>query len=254
MKSQFEFSISSLISVIAEKTENFVAHIIGLISTYKEEKPLLIVLAEHKLYAGSELDAFKGIGDALEQADSNPEQNVLLCSFMPKQDLLDIDPDFSLFMKMPNAYFSQLPLFSLRLSKEAISGEMKIKASEAAAGFISRLNHDLAKYLHENDSSVVNEAISKKEATIKMAKKYFPELLELTGRDLILKIVSICNNLKVEPVMLGKEIRGVYCDVEGTLLSKGIVNETVLSVLKTFESLGFEVTIWTLGDLSLIHI
>lgn len=56
-------------------------------------------------------------------------------------------------------------------------------------------------------------------------------------------------DLPVFQLMKDREISGVYCDIEGTLLVDGILQEQVLDQLEAFEAQGLSITIWTLGSL-----
>jgi hypothetical protein len=50
-----------------------------------------------------------------------------------------------------------------------------------------------------------------------------------------------------------KIIPGVYCDIGGTLLQNGAVNQAVLKMLKDFEAEGKQIILWTNGNLDEIR-
>jgi hydroxymethylpyrimidine pyrophosphatase-like HAD family hydrolase len=50
--------------------------------------------------------------------------------------------------------------------------------------------------------------------------------------------------------MKGQKLNGLFCDIEGTLFSNGVLNAHVLATIKQNEAEGKEITLWTDGNLT----
>lgn len=241
-------SISDRIAVIAEP--QFAQYMSGIATTYTNEKPLLIVLAERKLTDSENRQSCNGVRDALEHAEANAEQNVLLLSFFKLEQLVQRKEDTALFLQLPNAFFAELPMKAeLVLERHDNTDEVRKIAGKALASLVFALNHTTEKYFSATEELVV-AMLTERAAEVKRAQTYFPELRDLSGKAFITELKKLRDALPVAEAMPGKEIVGVYCDIEGTLLIDGVLQEAVLTQLHDYAAQGSQVTIWTLGNVA----
>jgi hypothetical protein len=241
-------SISDRIAVIAEP--QFAQYMSGIATTYINEKPLLIVLAERKLTDSEHRQSCNGVRDALEHAEANAEQNVLLLSFFKLELLIQRKEDTALFLQLPNAFFAELPMKAeLVLEKHDNTDEVRKIAGKALASLVFALNHTTEKYVGATEESVA-AMLAERAAEVKRVQTYFPELRNLSGKAFITELKKLRDALPVAEAMPGKEIAGVYCDIEGTLLIDGVLQETILAQLHDYAAQGSQVTIWTLGNVA----
>ena len=234
------------VQVIAE--QNFVQYIAGISATYAEEKDLIIVLAERKLNEQEKRSELNGILPALELAEMNPEKNILLASFLGLEEILKMKEEFALFLSLDNSFFLQLPILELSLERVKLPDKFKEFTIKAIANMLVKLDHNLARYLVFPEEKIEIQILNKK-SELERAKRYFPELRGLSGRDLIRQLSKLRMSLPIFQLMKDREISGVYCDIEGTLLVDGVLQEQVLDQLEAFEAQGLSITIWTLGSL-----
>ncbi len=237
--------ISDNISLIAEPS--FSEYASYLIGSYTDNEPLMIVVAEHSI-GGCALSEFKGIADALEAAEADLTQKVLLISTLQLSTLLLQNTDLALFLRLPNAFFARLPFAKITFEKAEYTDVMKAQAVKSLTNLVRTLNHATEKHLHDN-GEVIDQMLMQRNAQVKRIQSHFPELHNLTGKDFITELKRISTELPIKKAMPGKEISGVYCDIEGTLLIDGAVQRAVLQQLHDYEAQGLPVTIWTLGDI-----
>jgi hypothetical protein len=80
------------------------------------------------------------------------------------------------------------------------------------------------------------------------AREYFPSLLDSSDDDVLDFIAGA--EVEIPLVMEGAELPGVFCDIDGTLLSDGKPKADVLATLAKYEAEGMLITVWTRGDVS----
>lgn len=239
--------ISDRIQVISEP--EFAQTIAPIAHTYAGDKPLLIVLAERKMTSNELRQNCNGVDEAHTHAMEKPEQNVLLVSFFTPQQLKKQKPETALFLQLENAFFAQIPLGKkIALTKNTDGHDQSI-AANALVRMVSTLNHTTQKYLDSTEESIA-DTLAIRLIEVKRVQTYFPELQNLSAKAFITELKKLNDRLLVTEVMPGKEIPGVYCDIEGTLLVDGIPQESVLAMLQEYESQGVPVTIWTLGNVA----
>ncbi len=239
--------ISDKITLIAEPA--FAQYISGIARTYTNEKSLLIVLADRKISMSEKRTALNGVAEALAQAEANAEQNVLLLSTYALEYILEKKEDFALFLQLPNAFFGRIPLTELTLEKKGDVDAVKAAAVKGLAGLLSVLNHTTEKYLNGNEDAI-NRILTERIVEVKRVQAHFSELQGLSGKGFITELKKLCMLIPIKQAMPGKEIFGVYCDIEGTLLIDGAIQEAVLEQLHNYAVQGSQVTIWTLGSVS----
>lgn len=214
-------SISDNISLIAEP--KFSEYASYLIESYIENEPLLIVVAEHSI-GGCRLQELKGVDDALEAAEADPAKRVLLVSTLSLHTVLKMKQDLGLFLQLPNAFFARLPFESKKIGlvKTDFTDEMKAAAAKSIADLVHRLNHTTEKHLH-NSEEAIGDVLVQRNTEVNRVKSHLLELRNLAGKAFIVELKKLCSELPIKPVMPGKEISGVYCDIEGTLLIDGVI-------------------------------
>ena len=242
-----KISISDNIAVIAEP--QFAQYISGIAHTYTDEKKLLIVLADRKLSQSECRTNLNGVTDALAHAESDAQQQVLLLSILPLEYVLEKKEDFALFLQLPNTFFGRIPLTQITLEKEVDADVIKMGVIKSLAGLLRTLNHTTEKYLNA-DEDTIHGILAQRSVEVKRAQAHFSELQGLTGKEFITELKKLCTILPIQQVMPGKEISGVYCDIEGTLLVGGSINGLVSRLLQSYEKEGLPITIWTLGNVS----
>ena len=242
-----KISISDNIAVIAEP--QFAQYISGIAHTYTDEKKLLIVLADRKLSQSECRTNLNGVTDALAHAESDAQQQVLLLSILPLEYVLEKKEDFALFLQLPNTFFGRIPLTQITLEKEVDADVIKMGVIKSLAGLLRTLNHTTEKYLNA-DEDTIHGILAQRSVEVKRAQAHFSELQGLTGKEFITELKKLCTILPIQQAMPGKEISGVYCDIEGTLLIDGAIQEAILQQLHDFAAQGSQITIWTLGNVS----
>jgi hypothetical protein len=215
-----------------------------------QDGELLLIFAESKLadQSGRRSDFF-GLNFASNIIEvKNP---IILFSFLPEEFFVSSDKadKFNAFMAKKGCGFLQLPFGPEQiLSKynELLNTE---KEEDLLAIEINRINTfetEMAKIQHSSYRSVGVSSDRDKEIVVKAVSE--ARKLGLSGSDE--EIINQIINFKRQPknsIFAGKFFPGVFCDLEGTLLKDGIVDNIMLELLRNF-SKEKPITLWTGGD------
>ena len=92
---------------------------------------------------------------------------------------------------------------------------------------------------------------NKRDLGFKKARKVFSML---SDRDdaYVLKFLNRASAARLE-IRTGEDLTGIFCDIEGTLFTKGVLNEAILKFLHDYAAEGKEITLWTDGSISVIR-
>lgn len=223
-----------------------------------------LILLENPRWWKEYID-FIGMDDAYDILASNPKEEIILVSSIPKQSFLSNEQlsakqnIFEFLISHPNVKVLQIPfsaqdITELDFNETTSYGENYLSlADDIAKWNILRVRHSLQgildPYHPQNDWQ--QERIQR---TFEEAKKYFPWLDTL---DKMLDFITHVN-IDIPEKMKGKRITGVYCDVDGTLIDYvGIhsgkewtqkLRQSVVDLLKKYETEGKDIYIWTGGD------
>ncbi|MCX6751227.1 MAG: hypothetical protein NT161_00430 [Candidatus Nomurabacteria bacterium] len=190
--------------------------------------------------------------------NQNNERKILLYGFSNLDAIRKIKPKIDLLLAKENVKFTRLPF----ATKDAInilnSGMNKYIVGDKLQEIQDKeISHEVSVLLHAISNVRSAEDISQADPsrlarTIIEAKEYFPALIDKTDKEIVEFLFAIRQN--VPEVMKGKNIEGVYCDIEGTLFNGEELNTKTLDILKKFEAQGKNITLWTDGDITKLQI
>ncbi len=178
---------------------------------------------------------------------------IVIASFFTLQQFKDYnkgDKEIQYLVTRPNIRFLRLPFTPTTLLNHLLqeapitqNQDDTAKAEQELYDYkISILKHDL-KNLKNSRNTEHHEQF------IERAKEYFPDWTDKTDQEIIQYVEE--SNLLARTITQTKEMEGVYCDIEGTLIVDSKVNSAVLSQLADFElKEGKKITLWSGGDIT----
>ncbi len=208
---------------------------------------LTVVVVENRAN-NAMLQHCTGITMAIDFLRNNPDKKILLSGILPIEMVRKQKPEVDILLKNKNVRFLELPYSiedTINIWKESSTFSVDSTAiTTYNRSIITMILHclkvaDPKQPRDSHEESMVNEAVLK-------AKNYFPYLTSLSN-DKILDFLLEASAGR-ELVRKGEYLEGVFCDIEGTLIVNGNINEKVLSVLKKYETEGKQITLWTDGN------
>ena len=221
---------------------------IGAFENAEDFRDMHIICIENKS-DNHKLQDFYGVTLALNVLREKAKAKILLYHVNPLSYITHQKPEIGLVLKHDNVFILEAPFTMEMLQNVFTSPKPVIETSYAITDemgkYLSRLFHDL-KYVKGWDESPVPAEDGRFVKIMQLAKSYFPTLKEKSDAE----IVTFLKETKVDRplVMKGRYLEGVYCDVEGTLLVDGKLNEKVVKALSYYWSEKKKITIWTDGD------
>ncbi len=194
---------------------------------------------------------FEGVDQALKILKKDPQAKIVLTSIMSLKGVQKRKPEIDVVLKYENVRFTdvikmglELPtIFQKRPEYTAVYTLSNVVEQELRSIFHTMGKVEDWNNPEKNNKKWFNEGLKK-------VREYFPSLQNATTDEIKAFLADVSS--KREEVMKGQELDGVYCDVEGTLIVEGQINQAVLAKLKSFENEGKVITVWTDGDLALI--
>lgn len=179
---------------------------------------------------------------------------VVFTGFLPEHYFDKRHKEVKEYLKLPNMHYIQFPFHPEDLIKiltaastvETSKEDQKEVADQLRLHFkttlLGKMKHDLP---YAESSKQYGEP-EHHEQIIAKARKEF-DMHERTTDEQVLYFIKN-TKLELEKVREG-EVKGVFCDIDDTLLLRdGSINEKVLVLLSEYEKEGKEVSIWTGGD------
>lgn len=210
----------------------------------------MTIIANETSLDGHFLQNCHGVSLALDILRKDPSARVTLLGYLPLAMIRLKKPEIDVLLRNQNFRLLDLP------TSPATIIEAWQQATEDAQDADPEA---LAKYAMQQIRIIVHgikvadpkNPTDQREAEmvargISEAKAKFPSLEGRPDDEIIDFIYDSLKNR--EEVRKGESLAGVYCDVEGTILVNGNVNQEVVEQLSQYEADGKQVTLWTDGD------
>lgn len=190
-----------------------------------------------------------GVDMALNILRKDPSAKIVMYAFLGENAIRKMKPSLDIVLKHENVYLVGAPFTSETLqnvfqSKREYAVDLGAVTKEVQH-YIVEILHAL-NYVKDWEHPQPHEE-SSIERGVKLAKKYFPDLSEKSNTEIFSFLRSVSTDR--EEVMKGKEVNGVFCDIEGTILIDGKPNAEVLTLLEKYNNEGKTITLWTDGNL-----
>ena len=190
---------------------------------------------------------------AREKITEKDDQKILLYAMQSLSSFQKESPQIHTLLAKKNVRFTQFPfsaetlvgLFTKESDIKVDEGELSKQRNEELVREIRMIRHIIGNSRGSEDLS--SYPPDRLEQFLQRSKKAFPDLTDKTDKEVFDFMYSI--EFEVPEKMKDQIIEGVYCDVEGTLMVNGELNNNVLNKLKEYEAQGKQITIWTDGDL-----
>jgi len=190
---------------------------------------------------------------AREKITEKDDQKILLYAMQSLSSFQKESPQINTLLAKKNVRFTQFPfsaetlvgLFTKESDIKVDEGELSKQRNEELVREIRMIRHIIGNSRGSEDLS--SYPPDRLEQFLQRSKKAFPDLTDKTDKEVFDFMYSI--EFEVPEKMKDQIIEGVYCDVEGTLMVNGELNNNVLNKLKEYEAQGKQITIWTDGDL-----
>jgi hypothetical protein len=218
--------------------------------------PLLdtTIIAVENTLNGRRLSEHTGIDIAYEILIKEPNRKIILYSPVQIEFLLKKKPNLKIILGKPNVRLMESPFSPKNMvlvfetkNFEIDPLETKDALSEELRGHLSSIWHDLRKA-----SDPLNPGTGWQADIVALgfqrAKEIFPMLIDKDNA-FILNFLEEISSIR-EEVRKGESLSGIFCDIEGTLFSNGILNNAVLEFLNKNKKEGKEITLWSDGNLS----
>jgi hypothetical protein len=190
-----------------------------------------------------------GIEIALEMLRKDPATKVILYGFLPIEYLQAKKPEIDIVLKYENARFIRAP-FTMEDFADIFNQKNTIELTYTITDEIRRklgvINHSLG-HVKDISNPKPGYEVGEIASAIQMTKEYFPAVHHFSDLEVLQFLKSVSADR--EEIMKGQEISGVYCDVEGTILVNGDLNQSTIELLREYEQQGKKITIWTDGDI-----
>jgi hypothetical protein len=205
-----------------------------------------IILAENDINNNT-LQSCYGVTLALNILRKNPNTKIILFGILPIEQIRKVQPTLDIVLKYENVYFFNcIPneLRNLTFEKNQNSGDYTV--SQEANKYIMEILHTMKYVANWNNPANENER-SRIAQGIERTKKYFPVLENASNEEIF---VFLEKTVVREEVKKGEFLPGVYCDVEGTLLVDGKINDKIMNLLQKFQQESLMINIWTDGNVN----
>ncbi len=211
---------------------------------------VMFVFVESKAN-GANLQDFTGVNTAIEILKSNAQEKILLAGFTPLEWVRKKKPEIDILLSKDTVRFVELPLGLDDIIQVWQTTKPCETNTDALGNFtasqIAMVLHGLkvADYTQPKDErevQIVQEVAAR-------GRETFPFLKSYTNDQDVIAFLIKANTGRPE-VRKGEFLDGVFCDIEGTLLLDGNINQKILEMLRTYEAEGKTVTLWTDGDIA----
>lgn len=216
-----------------------------------KEGEFFLVSAEYvRPGTNDNMSDFHGLDIALTL---NPEESpIIFCSFMPESYFAgdkQLSHKFYALMAKNRVGFARIPLtLGQWVAKyEELLLQTKEEDTLALEINLTTLYEEKMGTIQHRVQSCFRDDTEQSKSQIAWAVNEAKEI-GVTGSDE--EIALQVQNFKRKPVnsiYAGKYFPGVFCDIEGTLLKDGLINEAVLKTLQSL-SISKPITLWTGGD------
>ncbi len=250
--------LSETIEIVADNTEwarGLLAEISKSSYLVAKLKGAAIVSLETKA-DGHHLQDFYGVHIVLRELKKNPDRLVICCGFAPLELVRKLNPTVDVLLSKPNVLFRRMPLSvdglvstlqqaEVEKPKQAAAVQQAAKAmsdyvAQEVASILHRLQRiDISNPQDDYEKSLVTTAVTQ-------ARVFFPALANASNEQIVDFLVEASSQR--QEVMKGERVVGVFCDIEGTLLQGGSINQNVLDMLRQYANDGMAITVWTDGD------
>lgn len=194
-------------------------------------------------------DSFRSNNEGLEvAAELDPSlKPIILYSVLPEKYFMT-NTTFQSLIGKGRVGFIQLPftiaefktLYQQLLRKQVNAVAVELGRLDNRDKVMAQLRHDLPKVLGIDATKVAHLITSAREKA------------GLTGTDEeILQQIQKYERLPTKGCFANRYWPGVFCDIEGTLLVGGKINQKTFEILEKFANEGKPVTLWTGGNLEL---
>jgi hypothetical protein len=206
---------------------------------------------------GKMLTDFDGIALTLGILEEKPTAKIILCSIMPLDYLCRNASRINIALRYENVRFIEIPfmptdeIFAKIFDKPGNYDPKGYNMDQYIQQTVGSIFHSLEGIPNWSFDDLEHHNNHRFKSAIKKTRESFLHLKNSEMEEVIDFLKSLPRS-RAE-VMAGEELSGVYCDIEGTLLVQGAVNENTLSLLKEYEQQGKEISLWTDGDVDLLQ-
>ncbi len=191
-----------------------------------------------------------GVSLALDILRKDPSARVTLLSYLPPAFIRLKKPEIDVLLRNENFRLLDLPTSPATII-EAWQQESEAAQDADPEALAKYANQQIRIIVHDIKVADPKNPVDQREVElvargIRKAKDTFPSLEGWSDEGVIDFIYDSLKNR--EEVRKGENLTGVYCDVEGTILVDGNVNQKVVEQLSQYEAEGKQVTLWTDGD------
>ena len=178
----------------------------------------------------------------------DPSKKILLSALLPIEFIRKQRPEVDVLLKRATVRFMRSPC----TLDEIINSWSNLSEHVVDANALEAYNQrQIASILHilkvadpkqpknDNEQAMVDRTVAE-------AKSFFPSLVSASDHEVIDFLFEASNGRPL--VKKGEWLEGVFCDIDGTLIIDGNINEKTLSLLKKYDSEGKQITLWTDGD------
>lgn len=245
--------VSETITVIAGTTDNNHELVQQIKSRFDElpnaeEFAGLYVIAVENGTQGHNLQDCMGVAMALDILRKNAKAKILLYHWTQIEFVQQRRPELDIVLRHENVRIAEAPLTGkmetlFKEPNKVTPGTFTV--ADQARRDLSHIFHDM-KYVKDwnNPTEVERHRF---DPSIEYVRTHFPVMAEASLEE-ILEFLRSVSDSRPEP-MKGQRIEGVYCDVEGTILVDGQLNEKVVAMLQEYEQQGKTITVWTDGNI-----
>ncbi len=211
-----------------------------------------IIMVENTLN-GAKLQQFTGVTIAMRLIVQDPNKKILLYSASPLWLIRQRQKDVDILLAKPNVRHIEVPCSVEDMAELFEQKSKKADTEQAANAMADRARRELGGIWHDikkakNPFAPQGDYEKQMVASgIARAKESFP-MLATKDDESVLRFLEEVSGVR-EEVMKGNRLTGLFCDMEGTLFSNGVLNANVLATLNDNEAKGKEITLWTDGNL-----
>lgn len=211
------------------------------------------MIAVENTIDGAKMQSCTGVKIAHDIIKKEPNKRIILYSVTQLEYVRLKQKDIDILLAMPNVRHIEEPcsiegmvaLFE-QTTNQATAEQAATAMAEHVRGQLSGIWHDTRKAKNpfapqgDYEKQMVASGIAR-------AKESFP-MLATKDDESVLRFLEEVSGVR-EEVMKGNRLTGLFCDMEGTLFSNGVLNANVLATLNDNEAKGKEITLWTDGNL-----
>lgn len=220
----------------------------------KEEGEVYLVCAEYRR-PGTDDDLADAGGLNVALTLDSELHPIIFCSVAPEHHFLkEFGNKFRALMAQRRTGFLQLPFLATDLEakyKELLWDDKEVDTLAIEINSMETFENEMGIILHCSQSFFGDNSAYAKERIAQAVSE--ARKIGVTGTDE--EVAMQIKNFKRKPkksVFAGRYFEGIFCDVEGTLLIYGKVNEKMLKILQENEGKR-PITLWTGGDLKKIQ-